>query len=213
MKFFFPFAICSSLMIVLIDHVKAQPMKDSIERGTVYTISGIGLGITGGKTKEVISPKVSTKIGVDVTLGKKGLFIYPSVNFLVFNYSQKVGIPNYPYNIESGGRTAITSFTIPLGWKFNIYEYAGPGVALILEPRSEVDVQSQQIKLTDQDKYSVSFTGGLGAEYLLGQFALFIEASHLYNLKEFQDRKTFIFPVFVGFKSNISNVFKSKKMQ
>ena len=216
MKFLFTLILSISLTLIITDNIKAQTKEDIAKRGTVYTISGIGLGITGGNTKEVLSPKVSTKIGVDVSLGEKGFFLYPSVNFLVFEYTQQVAYPGYPYTIALGGRTAITSFTLPLGFrrsigKLNISGFAGPGAALVLEPRSEVDVQSQQIILSNQDEYTLSLTAGIGAEYVLGQFALFAEASHLYNFKELQERKTYIFPVFIGFKSNISNLFKGRE--
>jgi hypothetical protein len=213
MKSFSPLLVTLMLLNVFAVNSTAQSRKNSIERGSIFTVSGIGLGITGGNTRDVITPKVSTKIGFDASIGKQGLFIYPSVNFLIFKYSQKVSDPDYPYSISLGGRTAITSLTIPLGFRksfgnFNISAFAGPGASLILEPRLEVDTQNQSGELSDRDKYSISLTAGIGAEYVLGQFALFAEASHLYNLADFQDRQTFIFPVFVGFKSDISNVFK-----
>lgn len=191
---------------------QSQKLKD---KGTVYSVSGIGLGMTGGLTRDVISPKVSTKIGFDIAIGTKGAFIYPSVNFLVFNYDQKEPDAAYAYNIETGGRSAITSFTIPVGIRqsignLNIYEFLGPGASLVREPRPRVDTQNQQVTIVNLNKYTASVTAGVGAEYILGRFALFAEASYLHNFKNMQDRQTHIIPVFVGFKSDISSVFKGK---
>lgn len=211
----FLFAVLTSLIIIAAGEISAQQKKIQAERGTVHTVSGIGLGLTIGSTGEVIKPKVSTKVGVDISIGTKNAFLYPSVNFLVYSFDQKVTDPEYTYSIANGGRSTVTSFTIPVGLrqavgKINTYGFIGPGASLIREPRTEVDDQNQQVSIREKDTYSISLTTGVGIEYILGRFALFAEASYLYNFKDLQDRKAHIIPVYVGFKSDISSVFRAR---
>jgi hypothetical protein len=204
-----------SLILILLSLQKEDIMaQTSVIRGNVYTISGIGFGLTGGKAGEVFKPKVSTKLGLDISIGKKGFFLYPSANLLIFGYDQKEPDPEYNYLVKSG-RSTITNFSIAIGNRqkagsFNIYEYAGAGGAIRKEPRMSVNTAGNQILLSFKKSNSMSLTAGVGAEYMIGQFIIFAEGSYFYNSREVQDRKLFIFPVQIGFKSNISTLFNRK---
>ena len=59
--------------------------------------------------------------------------------------------------------------------------------------------------------YSTTFKGGLGLDYRIGTFTLFIEGSYIYNFKSVQGRNVEVIPVFGGLKSDISTIFRKKQ--
>lgn len=204
---FFSHYLCL-LMLYNCPFLKAQS-SDSTE---IYTVSGIGFGFPAGSTADILQSKISTKIGLDISLRKKPFFIYPSVHLLVFKYDQKEADPHYPYYIKNG-RSSISTLTFAAGIrkkfkKLAVYGFIGPGGGLIKEPRSEINTADQQVKLKRRNSWTAAFTAGTGVEYRLGQFAFFAEGGYLYHFQKIQDRPNQTLPVYGGIKSDISGVFR-----
>jgi hypothetical protein len=196
--------------------VKTTP-ELAIKRGSIYTVSGIGLGLTGGTTRNILKPKISTTLGLDFSLGKGGFFLYPSVELLVFRYDQQISDADYSFSSQSS-RATYSTFTLSLGFRknlgnFSIYQFAGLGGALVKEPRIIVDVINQRTMLSSRKSSTWAAKGGIGVDYNLGQFVFFTEGSHLHHFKSLQDRKILIFPAYIGVKSNISGLFKPNKLK
>lgn len=181
------------------------------ERGRVYSVSGIGSGLTGGMTGNVLKPKVSTTLGFEIAIGRKNFFLYPSVDLLVFRYDQQISDANFLYGSQRS-RGTYSTFTLLLGYRkplgnFSIYPFAGFGGSMINEPRLTVNETSQQAMLGSRKSSSMALKGGIGLDYRIGQFVMFTEGSHIHNFKSLQERQVRIFPVYLGIRSNISSVF------
>lgn len=190
---------------------------EAVQRGRLYTVSGVGSGLTGGLTGNILKPKVSTTLGLDVALGKGSFFLYPSVELLVFGYNQQVPDADFSFSSEKT-RATYSTFTLSLGYRkalgnFSIYQFAGLGGALVNEPRMTVDAVNRQTTLSSRKTSTWAAKGGVGFDYRLGQFVIFTEGSHLHNFKSMQNQKILVFPVYIGIKSNISGLLKSKELR
>ncbi|WP_256013886.1 hypothetical protein [Desertivirga xinjiangensis] len=185
------------------------------ERGSVYSVSGIGLGFTGGETGDLLKPGFSTNLGLDISLGAGSFFLYPSADLLTFRYDQQIADNNYLYSAQKS-RASYKIFTLAFGYrksvgKLRIYQFAGFGGGVVAEPRISVREDSQEAVLHNKKSSTWSAKGGLGFDYQIGQFVVFAEGTHLHNFKSLQDRKILVFPVYIGLKSNISSLFKPVK--
>jgi|GEM_PF-6233458 len=199
------------LLIISVSTVNAQTRP---ERGRVYTISSLGMGLATGDLADVMKPKVSTKLGLEISVGQRGFFLSPTVDFLVFNYYQQER-ESLNISLAKKGRGTITNFALSVGNRqkagnFYFYEFLGAGSSLRKEARFLANNESLEIEQDFEKSNSLSFRGGVGAEYMIGQFVLFTEGSVLYNKSDLQARDVKVVPLYLGFKSNISGLFKGK---
>ena len=179
----------------------------------VYAISGIGTALPIGTGAQILSSKVSTSLGLNIGLGTSSFFLYPSADLLVFKYNQHIKDPQFPLNTENF-RASFTTFSLMLAQKnrignLGIYPFAGPGLSLIKEPRVRMD-EGNNVVMEGRKTHSATFKGGLGLDYSIGAFTLFVEGSYIYNFKSVQERNIEAIPVFGGLKSDVSTIFRRK---
>jgi hypothetical protein len=188
----------------------AQTDSAKVERGKLYSVSGIGFGFTSGAINDVLKPKFSSNIGLDIEVGKGPVFLYTNFDFLSLKYNQLNKTTPGDFKIENGNSTFYI-FTLAPGYrkqlgKISIYGFVGPGIGLVSEPRVIMEEDIAVIK--NEYNFTATGRGGIGIDYYLGRTLLFIEGGYLHNFRKIEDRNVNIIPVFVGLKSDISGIFK-----
>jgi len=201
-------AICLVFVFLYSYSLQAQE-SSNLE---VFTISGVGFGLPASDASQVLGPKISTKLGLEISRSKKSLLFSPVVHLLVFSYDQQEKDAESE-NMIQNGRSSQSTLILNLGYRKNIkaltaYATAGPGVGLLKEPRSIVMPQEEQVRISTVNVWSAALSGGLGVECRFKQFAFFAEGSALYHFKKIQNRSNLVFPVYFGLKSDISGVLK-----
>jgi hypothetical protein len=82
----------------------------------VYYWGTTGMGFPIGKTKDILSPKFSGSIGLDISLKNPMFFVSPTLYTLSFKYKQRLVDPNFEYRIEDANTNFYTlSFSGGLG--------------------------------------------------------------------------------------------------
>ncbi|MDR0262691.1 MAG: hypothetical protein LBJ04_05640 [Sphingobacterium sp.] len=188
----------------------AQGGADTIHYRKVYYWGTTGMGFPIGKTKEILSPKFSGSIGLDISLKNPMFFVSPTLYTLSFKYKQRVADPNYAYRIEDAN-TSFYTFAFSGGIRkqmrrLNVYGFAGPGVGLTSEPRANVMADQKLIKMENKNHLNFSSKIGAGADYKFNGFFLGIELGYLHNFRKIQDTPVNIFTVMVGLKSDITQI-------
>ncbi|WP_257656802.1 hypothetical protein [Parapedobacter lycopersici] len=194
----------------------AQTDTDTLHHRKIYAVSGLGWGFSLGETSDVLRPKFSNSLGLDISLANRHYFVYPTVDFLTFEYNQQENDPAYPYSLEKG-RGNIYILNLAGGIrkqveKLNLYAYAGPGIGLMSEPRAEVVSEPATVKINTVFYVTPSLRGGVGADYKLGGFFVFLEAGWLHPFRRMQDRQVHVLSLFGGLKTDIT-VLKDKVAQ
>lgn len=187
----------------------AQKKLAAINIEEIHVVNGMGWGFPTGQTKDVLSPKYSTSLGLDITMKDKQFFLYPALDFLAFKYKQLKPDEQSDFLIENA-----TNFYYQLnlmaGAKkklgdFKLYTYGGPVLGFVTEPKARLQ-NTGSIKLKNQ----YDFTGGLrlggGSEYKLGTVYLFFELSYLQNLSTMQGKNIHVLTGYGGLKTNITRV-------
>ncbi|MXV52853.1 autotransporter outer membrane beta-barrel domain-containing protein [Pedobacter sp. HMF7647] len=208
MKITYLLVIC--LMLTALSSVAQS--DSTKKKAFLYTSNGIGFSFPVGGS-DVLKPKFSTSLGLNINLGKKGWFLYPKLNLQVFRYDQQISEPGYNYAIQKGRATTYL-VNVAAGYrlsqdKFTFYPFLGAGGGMIIAPRIRVDANNQAI-LESVTIWTPGFEGGFGAEYAIGQIKLFAEGSYQTGTKKIEDKRFSAVPVFVGIKSNISGIFAKK---
>ena len=67
----------------------------------IHVVNGMGWGFPTGQTKDVLAPKYSTSLGLDITMKDKQLFLYPALDFLAFKYKQLKSDEHSDFLIEN----------------------------------------------------------------------------------------------------------------
>lgn len=188
----------------------AQGGVDTIHYRKVYYWGTTGMGFPIGKTKEVLSPKFSGSIGLDISLKNPMFFVSPTLYTLSFKYKQRLVDPNFQYRIE-GVNTNFYTVSFSGGIRkqmrrLNIYGFAGPGVGLTSEPRANVMADQKLIKMENKNHLNFSSKIGTGADYKFNGFFLGIELGYLHNFRKIEDTPVNIFTVMVGLKSDITQI-------
>lgn len=188
----------------------AQSETDSIHHRKLYVVSGMGWGFALGKTKDVLQAKYSNSLGLDISLANRHYFVYPSVDFLTFRYNQQVHDPDYVYDLEKG-RSNFYVLNLAGGirkqlHKLNVYAYAGPGAAVVVEPRAEVLTSENRVIIQKSTHISPTLRGGVGADYKIGNFFLFLEAGWLHNFRNIQERPVNAVSLYGGLKTDVTKL-------
>lgn len=204
------------VLLSLIRHVAAQTGTDTLHHRKVYAVSGLGWGFSLGETSDVLRPRFSNNLGLDISLPNRHYFIYPTLDFLTFEYNQQQLDPAYNYTLERG-RSNLYILNLAGGIrrqlnKLNIYAYAGPGIGLMSEPRAEVLPGQSKVSINTVYYLTPSIKGGIGADYKLGGFFLFLEAGWLHPFRDMQSRSVNVVSLFGGLKTDVT-VLKDKVAQ
>lgn len=184
---------------------------DTLHMGKVYIGSGsLGFGIPLGRTNDLLSTSLAGNWGVDISLPNRNMLLYPSIDYLRFNYNQLMPDPDYEYMVENGNAT-FTNVNLSVGvrnqWShLNTYFLAGPSVGLFREPRTTVHPETSIAR--NELKNSLIFGAriGMGADYKFKGFYVFADMGLLQGFREIQERPLSIMTVYVGLKTDITRV-------
>lgn len=204
------YVVFSMLLLVTVSKGIAQTRTDTIHHKKVYVVNGMGWGFTAGKTKEVLTAKYSGNLGLDISLKDRKYFLYPSLDFLVFDYNQQEHDPGYPYDLQEG-RSNFYMLNLAAGMRrqfsrLNTYAYAGPGAGVVVEPRSVVLQDESKVRIDNIFHLTPSMRAGIGADYKLGNFFLFLELGWLHNFRKIQDRPVHVISMFGGLKTDVTRI-------
>jgi len=195
-------------MMISVIPLHAQVGADTIHYKKIYVVSGLGWGFALGETAEVLQAKFSNSLGLDISLSNPDLFVYPSVDFLSFRYNQKVHDPAYEYDLEKG-RSNLYVLNLAGGVRkqidrLNIYAYAGPGAGVVVEPRAYISEAQQRVVIESTSHIIPTLRAGIGADYKIGNFFLFLEAGWLHNFRNIQDRQVNLTSLYGGLKTDVT---------
>ena len=185
----------------------AQDRKDKL-----FTVSGIGTSMPVGEASDVFGPKISTTLGLNIGIGKGGLFLYPKLSLHALSYRGKIAEPGFTYTAQTGRATTYL-LNLGLGYrkivgKFAFYGFAGGGGGYILTPMVRVNDAAQQVKISNKTHFMPILEGGAGTEFNLGGLSLFAEVGYMNGFKKIQDRNFRTMPLTFGIKPNLSRLFK-----
>ncbi|MFC7523353.1 hypothetical protein ACFQRK_05330 [Parapedobacter sp. GCM10030251] len=205
-----PFLRILYFFLLFAGTVRAQSGADTIHHRKVYVVSGLGWGFALGETSEVLQPKFSNSLGLDISLANRHYFVYPSVDFLSYRYNQQVHDPDYPHDLERG-RSNFYILNLAGGIrkqieKLNLYAYAGPGAGVVVEPRALVSEERQRVVIENTTHLTPTLRAGIGADYKIGGFFLLVEAGWLHNFRKIQDRQVNLLTVYGGLKTDVTTL-------
>lgn len=188
----------------------AQNGADTIHYRKVYYWGTTGMGFPIGKTKDILSPKFSGSIGLDISLKNSMFFVSPTLYTLSFKYKQRLPDPNFAYRIEDAN-TNFYTFAFSGGVRkqmrrLNVYGFLGPGIGLTSEPRANVMADQKLVKMENINRFNLSSKLGAGADYKFNGFFLGLELGYLHNFRKIQDTPVNIFTVMIGLKSDITQI-------
>ncbi len=205
-----PFLRISLFLLLLAGTVRAQSGADTIHHQKVYVVSGLGWGFALGETSEVLQAKFSNSLGLDISLADRRYFVYPSVDFLSYRYNQQLHDPDYQHDLEKG-RSNFYILNLAGGVrkqieKLNLYAYAGPGAGVVVEPRARVSEERQRVIIENSTHMTPTLRAGVGADYKIGGFFLFVEAGWLHNFRQIQNRQVNLISLYGGLKTDVTKL-------
>ncbi|WP_257668246.1 hypothetical protein [Parapedobacter tibetensis] len=199
------------LLLLEAGNAISQTATDTtLHQRKIYVVSGMGWGFALGKTKEVLHAKFSSNLGLDISLDNRHYFIYPSLDFLTFGYNQQVHDPDYAYDLEEG-RSNFYILNLAAGVRkqfeqLSVYAFAGPGAGVMVEPRAMVLPDQHKVTIENIVHVTPSMRSGMGVDYKLGGFFLFIEGGWLYNFRNIQDRPVNVISCYGGLKTDVTRL-------
>ena len=206
-KLFLP---TSFFLLLLAGTAVGQSEADSIHHQKIYVVSGLGWGFALGETSDVLQAKFSNSLGLDISLANSRYFVYPSVDFLSYRYNQQEKDPDYRYDLQKG-RSNFYMLNLAGGVrkqikKLNLYAYAGPGAGVVVEPRARVSEEKARVVVENTSHITPTLRGGVGADYKIGGFFLFMEAGWLHHFREIQNRQVNLISLYGGLKTDVTKL-------
>lgn len=188
----------------------AHGQSASEAEAKVFVVSGMGWGLTGGQTGEVLKPKFSSNLALDIALRNPRYFVYPSLDFLVFGYNQQVADPDYAHSLQQG-RSNLYNLNLSAGIRQQLspvsaYAFAGPGIGVVGEPRATVSATESVVTIKNTYHMTPSLRAGVGADIKLGKFYLFLEGAWLHNFRNMQERPVHVFSIYGGLKTDVTRL-------
>ena len=188
----------------------AQSETDSLHHRKVYVTSGMGWGFALDETNEVLQAKFSNSLGLDISLANRHYFIYPSIDFLTFRYNRQVADPDYAYDLDRG-RSNFYILNLAGGIrkqldKLNVYAFAGPGFGVVVEPRAAVSPSANNVTIENTAHLTPTWRSGVGADYKIGGFFLFVETGWLHNFRSIQQRSVNVVSLYGGLKTDVTKL-------
>lgn len=176
-----------------------KPVPDSVRTDLLYSMSGFGFAFPIGATGDYFSPRFSTDLGLNIGLGKKGLFLYPKVSLQAYRYDEIYPEQGFSTRLEAGRATTYLA-NIMLGYRYTsghlgVYGFAGGGGGLILTSQIRVSPDAGVATMNNRNNWMPTVEAGGGLEYSLGDAVLFIEGSYLRGFTDIQGRTFNAVPV------------------
>ncbi len=198
------------LFLFLTFQASAQVDADTIHYRKAYLFSGTGMGFPIGKTGDILRPKFSGSLGLDISLKNSMYYVYPSLYTLSFGYNQLIPEGGYDYTLNNG-TASMYNLNFAGGIRkqmkrLNTFVYLGPGVGLMSEPRVSVMNEQKHVDIENDRSIFLSTKVGLGADYKFRGFFVGIEFGFLHNFKRIQDTPVNIMTIMVGLKTDITKI-------
>jgi hypothetical protein len=177
----------------------------------MYFRSGFGFTFPVGNSRDYLSTKFSTSLGLVIALGKGPLFLYPKLDLHAYGFDQLVAEPEYQAEGKNGRATTYL-LNMALGYrkvvdKFGFYGFLGGGGGMILTPRVQLSENATIATMNNKATGMPIMETGAGIDYSLGGTLLFFEAGYLRGFTKVQNRSFQSVPVNLGVKTNISKLF------
>lgn len=183
---------------------------DTIHNSKVYIVSGsLGYGIPLGSIGDVLSARLASSWGMDISLPNRHYALYPAIDFWTFGYNQLKKGDESAYLIENG-RATYYNVNLSVGTRrqfhrLNTYITAGPTIGVFFEPRAKL--MANNIIRNDFDgKLIGGAKVGAGADYKLGSFFVYTDVGLMHAFAKIQERPFNIFSFYVGLKTDITQV-------
>jgi len=189
---------------------KIRLHTDTIHSSKVYIVSGsLGYGIPLGSTGDVLSARLASSWGMDISLPNRHYALYPSIDFWTFGYNQQKVGDGSTYLIENG-RASYYNVNLSIGtrrqfYKLNTYITAGPTIGMFFEPRAKL-AANNVIRNDFNGKLIGGAKVGAGADYKLGTFFVYIDVGLMHALTKIQEKPLNIFSFYVGLKTDITQM-------
>ena len=198
------------MALLFVGRAMAQTQTDSLHHRKVFVTSGMGWGFALGQTNDVLQAKFSNSLGLDISLANRHYFLYPSIDFLTFRYNQQVSDADYRYDLDRG-RSNFYILNVAGGIRkqierLNIYAFFGPGAGVVVEPRAAVSTETNKVTIETTPHVTPTLRGGVGADYKIGGFFLFIETGWLHNFRHIQQRQVNVLSLYGGLKTDVTKL-------
>ncbi|MEJ5961729.1 hypothetical protein [Pedobacter immunditicola] len=204
------FSLLSFFLLQTRNGAQAQsPRTDKL-----YSSSGVGFSLPIGNTNEYLEPKFSTTLGLNIGLGKEGLFLYPKLSLHAYKYDQQTLEPGFGTLINNG-RVTTYLLNIGLGYrkligKFGLYGFLGGGGGFVLTPVVDLTQSNAMATFTNKSNTMTMLETGAGMEYNIGKVSLFLEGTFMRGFNKIQERRFQAVPLTIGIKPNLSSLVNGK---
>lgn len=189
---------------------KVKNETDTIHSGKVYIVSGsLGYGAPLGKTSDVLTGRLASSWGMDISLPNRHYVLYPSIDYWSFGYNQLQQDDRSPYLVENA-RASYYNVNISIGTrrqfrKLNIYATIGPSVGLFSEPRANL-AANNTIRNDFDNRIMMGAKISTGADYKLKGFFVYTDLGLMHGFAKVQQQPLNILSFYIGLKSDITFV-------
>ncbi|MGV3703981.1 MAG: hypothetical protein ACO1NU_01265 [Arcticibacter sp.] len=187
--------------------------QEILQKERIFSVKGIGMAFPIGGVADVLRPRFSSSIGLQILAKNRKHFLYPSLDYLNYKYDQINVDPDYDYKTRNANATFYMG-SIAYGYmknikKFRIFGSAGVGGGIVNEPRSRIDEAAGEIIHRNKSSFSGIVKLNTGFDYGKRRFKFFAELSYMQNTKRIQGHNLQTFAVNVGTKTNLFRLAKS----
>jgi len=216
------FILFSFFLLISLNDLKAQNIdtllsksEEILEEGRIFSIKGIGMAFPMGEVSDVLSPKFSSEIGLQILLKNPRYFVYPALDYMNYQYDQKYDDPGYDYKTKNASaKLYIVTFSAGLIKQINklrIFSSAGLGGGIINEPRATVNTAAHEINFENKSSFTGTLRLNTGLDYGKKTFKFFAEISYLLQTKRIEQSNLHTLAINVGTKTNLYRLAKSLK--
>ncbi|PRY49539.1 hypothetical protein B0I27_11195 [Arcticibacter pallidicorallinus] len=187
--------------------------QEILQKERIFSVKGIGMAFPIGGVSDVLRPRFSSSIGLQILAKNRKHFLYPSLDYLNYKYDQINLESDYDYKTRNANATFYMG-SIAYGYmknikKFRIFGSAGVGAGILNEPRSRIDVQAGEVNYSNKSSLSGIIKLNTGLDYGARRFKFFAELSYMQNTRKIQGHNLQTFAVNVGTKTNLFRLARS----
>lgn len=187
--------------------------QEILQKERIFSVKGIGMAFPIGGVSDVLRPRFSSSIGLQILAKNRKHFLYPSLDYLNYKYDQINLEPDYDYKTRNANATFYMG-SVAYGYmknikKFRIFGSAGVGAGILNEPRSRIDVQAGEVNYSNKSSLSGIIKLNTGLDYGARRFKFFAELSYMQNTRKIQGHNLQTFAVNVGTKTNLFRLARS----
>lgn len=186
-----------------------------LEKGRIFSIKGIGMAFPMGNVNEVLNPRFSSQIGLQILLKNPRYFIYPALDYVNFGYNQIKSDENYTHTIRHAS-AKLYSGTISFGLmnqikNFRVFSSAGVGAGWLNEPRASVLDNTNVIEYENKSSFNSSIRLNFGADYGKRAFKIFAEVNYMLHSQKIEERRFHTVAFTIGTRTNLMRLARTVK--